>query len=72
MLAREGWASAARRPARRTHHGKDTRSLVSGRTGVAACAALGGVPKGAQIGSCDFGAEVFGDSGGLRSYRRRL
>nr|DAM54195.1 MAG TPA: hypothetical protein [Caudoviricetes sp.] len=45
---------------------------MSGRTGVAVCAALGGVPKGAQIGSCDFGAEVSGDSGWLRSYRHRL
>lgn len=45
---------------------------MSGLTGVGASAALGGVLKDAQIGSYDFGAEVSGDSGGLRSHRRRL
>ena len=71
-LTREGWASAARRAAGREHHGKAIRSPVSGRTGVGACAALGGALKDAQIGSYDFGTEVSGDSGGLRSYRHRL
>lgn len=45
---------------------------MSGLTGVGACAALGGVLKDAQIGSYDFGTEVSGDSGGLRSYRHQL
>lgn len=45
---------------------------MSDRTGVGVCAALGGVLKCAQIGSCDFGTELSGDSGGLRSYRHRL
>lgn len=45
---------------------------MSDLTGVGACAALGGVLKGAQIGSCNFGSEVSGDSGWLRSYRHRL
>lgn len=71
-LTREGWASAARRAAGCVRHGKAIRSAVSGRTVVGVCAALGGVLKGAQIGSCDFVAEVSGDSGGLRSHRRRL
>lgn len=71
-LTREGWASASRRAAGRARHGKAIRSPVSGRTVVGACAALGGALKDAQIGSCDFGTEVSGDSGGLRSYRHRL
>lgn len=45
---------------------------MSDRTVVYARAALGGTLKGAQIGSCDFGAEVSGDSGWLRSYRHLL
>lgn len=45
---------------------------MGGRTGVGVCAGLGGVLKGPQIGSCCFGAEVSGDSGGLWSYRYRL
>jgi len=71
-LTREGWASAARLAAGRARHGEAIRSPMSDRTGVGVCAALGGVLKCAQIGSCDFGTEVSGDSGGLRSYRYRL
>ena len=45
-------------------------------TGASVCAGLGGVTKGAQIGLHDFGrtwgVELSGDSGGLRSPRRRM
>lgn len=75
-LTREGWASAARRAAGRERHGKAIGRLVGGRTGVGVCAGLGGVAKGAQIGLHDFeclwGVELPGDSGGLRSPRRRM
>ena len=56
-LTREGWASVARLAAGRVRHWKAIRGSVSGRTGLGVCAALGGVLKGAQIGSCDFGTE---------------
>lgn len=75
-LTREGWASAARRAVGREHRGKAIGGLVGGLTGVGACADLGGVAKGAQIGLHDFGrtwgVEPSGDSGGLRSLRRRM
>lgn len=75
-LTREGWASAARRAAGRERHGKAIGRLVGGRTGVGVCADLGGVAKGAQIGlrgfGCFWGVELSGDSGGLRSPRRRM
>ena len=75
-LTREGWASAARRAAGRERHGKATGRPVGVRTGVGVCAGLGGVPKGSQIGLHDFeclwGVELPGDSGGLRSPRRRM
>ena len=48
---------------------------MGGRTGAVVCAGLGGVAKGAQIGSCDFevpGSELSGNSGGLRSTRRHV
>lgn len=71
-LSREGWASAAGG----AHTGKAARRLVGGLTRVGACAGLGGATKGAQIGLHDFGrtwgAELPGDSGGLRSPRRRM
>ena len=71
-LSREGWASAAGG----AHHGKATRRLVGGLTGVSVCAGLGGVAKGAQIGSHGFGrtwgCELPGDSGVLHSLRRRM
>lgn len=40
---------------------------MGGLTGVGVCAGLGGVVRGAQIGSCDFGGELSGFSGGLTS-----
>lgn len=75
-LTREGWASAARRAAGRERHGKAIGRLVGSLTGVGVCAGLGGVAKGSQIGLRDFGrtwgVELSGDSGGLRSLRRRM
>ena len=75
-LSREGWASEPRRAAGRERHGKAIGRLVGGRTGVGVCAGLGGVAKGAQIGLHGFGrtwgVELPGDSGGLRSPRRRM
>ena len=75
-LTREGWASAARRAAGRERHEKATRGLMGGLTGVGVCAGLGGVAKGSQIGLHDFGrtwgVELSGNSGGLRSVRRRM
>ena len=75
-LTREGWASAARRAAGRERHGKAIGRLVDGLTGAGVRAGLGGELKGAQIGSCGFGdtwgVELSGDSGGLRSLRRRM
>lgn len=44
---------------------------MSGRTGVGVCAGLGGVTKGPQIGSCGFGGELSGFSGGLTSVPAR-
>lgn len=71
-LFREGWASAAGG----AHPGKAIRGLAGGLTGVSVCAGLGGVVKGAQIGLHGFGrawgVELSGDSGGLRSPRRRM
>lgn len=55
MLTREGWASAARRRLGREHPRKGAGRLVSSRTGVSACAGLGGVAKGSQIGLHGFG-----------------
>lgn len=40
---------------------------MGGLTGVGVCAGLGRVVRGAQIGSCDFGGELSGFSGGLTS-----
>lgn len=75
-LFKEGWASAARRAAGRERHGKAIGRLVGGLTGAGVCAGLGGVTKGAQIGLHGFGhtwgVELSGDSGGLRSVRRRM
>lgn len=75
-LTREGWASAARRAAGRERHGEAIGRLSGGRTGAGVCAGLGGVTKGAQIGLHGFGrtwgVELSGDSGGLRSPRRRM
>lgn len=49
---------------------------MGGLMGVSVCADLGGVAKGAQIGlhgfGCTWGVELSGDSGGLRSLRRRM
>ena len=71
-LTREGWASAAGG----AHPREAARRLVGGLTGVSVCAGLGGVAKGAQIGLHGFGrtwgVELSGDSGGLRSLRRRV
>ena len=71
-LSREGWASAAGG----AHPRKATRRLVDDLTGVSVCAGLGEVAKGAQIGLHGFGrtwgVELSGDSGGLRSLRRRM
>lgn len=75
-LTREGWASAARRAAGRQRPGKAIRRLVGGLMEVSVCAGLGGVAKCSQIGLHDFGCiwgvELSGDSGGLRSLRRRM
>jgi len=71
-LTREGWASATGG----AHPRKATGRPVGVRTGAGVCAGLGGVPKGSQIGLHDFeclwGVELPGDSGGLRSPRRRM
>nr|DAP76107.1 MAG TPA: Peptide methionine sulfoxide reductase [Caudoviricetes sp.] len=71
-LSREGWASAAGG----AHPREAVRRLVDGLTGVSVCADLGGVLKGSQIGlhgfGCFWGVELSGDSGGLRSVRRRV
>ena len=75
-LTREGWASVARRAAGRERHGKAIERLMGGLTGAGVCAGLGGVTKGSQIGLHGFGhtwgVELSGDSGGLRSLRRRV
>lgn len=71
-LSREGWASAAGG----AHPREAARRLVGGLTGVSVCAGLGGVTKGPQIGLYGFGrtwgCELSGDSGVLRSLRRRV
>jgi hypothetical protein len=71
-LSREGWASAAGG----VHPRGAVSGLVGGLMGARACAGLGGVAKGAQIGLHGFGrtwgVELSGDSGGLRSLRRRM
>ena len=75
-LTREGWASAARRAAGRRRPGKGSGGLSGGRTGDGVCAGLGRVAKGSQVGlrgfGCTWGVEPSGDSGGLRSPRRRM
>lgn len=63
-LTREGWASADRWAAGRDRRGKAIGRLVGGRTGVSVCADLGGVLKGAQIGSCGLRGS------GVRTVRR--
>ena len=71
-LSREGWASAAGG----AHPRKAIGRPVGGQTWVGVCAGLGWVVKGAQIGLHGFGrawgVELSGDSGGLRSPRRRM
>lgn len=54
-LTREGWASAVRRAVGRERLGKAAGRLVGGLTGAGACAGLGGVLEGSQIGLDDFG-----------------
>ena len=71
-LSREVWASAARQAAGDARLGKAAGRLMGGLMRVSVCAGLGGVLKGAQIGSCGLGGELSGDSGGLRSVRRRM
>lgn len=71
-LSREGWASAAGG----AHPRKAIRRLVGGLMGASVYAGLGWVAKGPQIGLHSFGrtwgVELSGDSGGLRSPRRRM
>nr|DAM79872.1 MAG TPA: hypothetical protein [Caudoviricetes sp.] len=71
-LFREGWASAARRAVGRRRPREGSGRLSGGRTGVSVCAGLGGRSKGSQIGPCGLRGEVSGNSGGLRSVRRRM
>lgn len=71
-LTRENCAAAAGG----AHPREAVRRLVGGLTGAPACAGLGGVAKGPQIGLRSFGrtwgCELSGDSGVLHSLRCRM